>query len=70
MTTCNTCRRKSVKDRNSIKPNLYQAEVHLKCNYLNHVESQYIQLSNKARYSTIAVPLHETYLDVMRGLSN
>ena len=47
MSACNTCG-KSVKDRNSIKCNLCQAKVHLKCNDLNYVESQYINLSNKA----------------------
>ena len=30
---------KSVKDRNSIKCNLSLTKVHLKCNYLNYVDS-------------------------------
>ena len=34
-------------DRNSIKCNLYLTKVHLKCNYLNHVDSQYTKFSNK-----------------------
>ena len=46
MSACNTCG-KSVKDRNSIKCNLYLTKVHLKCNYLNYVDSQYITFSNK-----------------------
>ena len=46
MSTCNTCG-KSVKDRNSIKCNLCLTKVHLKCNYLNYVDSQYITFSNK-----------------------
>ena len=50
MTTCNTCRRKSVKDRYSIKCNLCQVKLHLKCNYVNYVESQRFKLSNKAWY--------------------
>ena len=47
MSACNTCG-KSVKDRNSIKCNLCLPKViHLKCNYLNYVDSQYIKFSNK-----------------------
>ena len=46
MSACNTCG-KSVKDRNSIKCNLCLTKVHLKCSYLNHVDSQYIKFSNK-----------------------
>ena len=46
MSACNTCG-KSVKDRNSIKCNLCLTIVHLKCNYLNYVDSQYIKFSNK-----------------------
>ena len=46
MSVCNTCR-KSVKDRNSIKCNLCLAKVHLKRNYLNYVDSEYIKFSNK-----------------------
>ena len=46
MSTCNTCG-KSVKDRNSIKCNLCLTKVHLKCNYLNYVDSQFIKFSNK-----------------------
>ena len=30
---------KSVKDRNSIKYDIYLTKVHLKCNYLNYVDS-------------------------------
>ena len=40
MSAFNTCG-KSVKDRNSIKCNLSLTKVHLKCNYLNYVDSQY-----------------------------
>ena len=46
MSACNTCG-KSVKNRNSIKCNLCLTKVHLKCNYLNYVDSQYIKFSNK-----------------------
>ena len=46
MSACNTCG-KSVKDRNSIKCNLCLTKVHLKCNYLNYVDSEYIKFSNK-----------------------
>ena len=46
MSTCNNCG-KSVKDRNSIKCSLCLTKVHLKCNYLNYVDSQYIKFSNK-----------------------
>ena len=46
MSTCNTCG-KSVKDRNSIKCNLCLTKMHLKCNYLNYVDSQYITFPNK-----------------------
>ena len=46
MSACNTCE-KSVKDRNSIKCNLCLIKVHLKCNYLNYIDSQYIKFSNK-----------------------
>ena len=46
MSACNTCG-KSVKERNSIKCNLCLTKVHLKCNYLNYVDSQYIKFSNK-----------------------
>ena len=46
MSACNTCG-KSVKDRNSIKCNLCLTKVHLKCNYLNYVDSQYITFSNR-----------------------
>ena len=46
MSAYNTCG-KSVKDRNSIKCNLCLTKVHLKCNYLNYVDSQYIKFSNK-----------------------
>ena len=46
MSACTTCG-KSVKDRNSIKCNLCLTKVHLKCNYLNYVDSQYIKFSNK-----------------------
>ena len=42
----NTCG-KSVKDINSIKFNLCLTKVHLKCSYLNYVDSQYIKFSNK-----------------------
>ena len=49
MSACNTCG-KSVKDRNSIKCNLCLTKVHLKCNYLNYVDSQYIKFSNKTWY--------------------
>ena len=45
MSACNTCG-KSVKDRNSIKNNLCLTKVHLKCNYLNYVDSQFIKFSN------------------------
>ena len=38
---------KSVKDRNSIKCNLCLKKVHLKYNYLNYVDFQYITFSNK-----------------------
>ena len=38
---------KYVKDRNSIKCNFCLAKVHLKCKYLNYVDSQYIRVSNK-----------------------
>ena len=40
MSACNTCG-KSVKDRNSIKCNLCLTKVHLQCNYLNYVDSQW-----------------------------
>ena len=46
MSACNTCG-KSVKDRNPIKCNLCPVKVHLKCNYLNYVDSQYIKFPNK-----------------------
>ena len=46
ISACNTCK-KSFKDRNSIKCNLCLTKVHLKCNYLNYVDSQYIKFSNK-----------------------
>ena len=46
MSACNTCGR-SVKYRNSIKCSLCLTKVHLKCNYLNYVDSQYITFSNK-----------------------
>ena len=46
MAACNTCR-KSAKDINSIKCNLCLTKVHLKCNYLNYADSQYIKFSNK-----------------------
>ena len=46
MSACNTCG-KSVIDRNSIKCNLCLTKVHLKCNYLNYVDSQYVKFSNK-----------------------
>ena len=46
MSACNTCA-KSVKDRNSIKCNFCLTKVHLKCNYLHYVDSQYIKFSNK-----------------------
>ena len=46
MSACNTCG-KSVKDRNSIKCNLCLTKVHLKYNYLNYVDSQYIEFSSK-----------------------
>ena len=43
---CNTCG-KSVKDRNYIKYDICLTKLHLKGNYLNYVESQYIKFSNK-----------------------
>ena len=43
MSACGKC----VKDRNSIKCNLILTKVHLKCNYLNYVNCQYIKFSNK-----------------------
>ena len=46
MSAYNTCE-KSVKDRISIKCNLCLRKVHLKCNYLNYVDPQYIKFSNK-----------------------
>ena len=46
MSACNTCG-KSVKDRNSIKWNLCLTKVHLKCNFLNYVDFQYIKFLNK-----------------------
>ena len=46
MSACKACG-KSVKDRNSIKCNLCLTKVHLKYNYLNYVDSQYIKFSNK-----------------------
>ena len=46
MSACSTCG-KSVKDRSSIKCNLCLTKVHLKCSYLNYVDSQYIKFSNK-----------------------
>ena len=46
MSACKACG-KSVKDRNSIKYNLCLTKVHLKYNYLNYVDSQYIKFSNK-----------------------
>ena len=46
MWACNTYG-KSVKDRNSIKCNLCQIKVNLKCNYLNYVDSHYIKFSSK-----------------------
>ena len=49
MSTCSTCG-KSVKDRNSIKCNLCLKKVHLKCNYLNYVDFQYVRFSNKRWY--------------------
>ena len=45
MSACNTCG-KSDKDRNSIKCNLCPTKLHLKCNYLNYVDCQYIKFSN------------------------
>ena len=38
---------KSGKYRNSVKCDLCQTTVHLKCAYLNYVDSQYIVFSNK-----------------------
>ena len=49
MSAFNTCG-KSVKDRNSIKCDLCLAKLHLKSNYLNYVDSQYIKFSNKRWY--------------------
>ena len=46
MSACNTYG-KLVKDRNSIKCNLCLTKVHLKYNYLNYADSQYIKFSNK-----------------------
>ena len=46
MSACNTCG-KSVKDRNFIKCNLCLTKVHLKWNFLNYVDSQYVKFSNK-----------------------
>ena len=46
MSACSTCG-KSVKDISSIKSNLCLIKVHLKCNCLNYVDSQYIMFSNK-----------------------
>ena len=46
MSACNTYG-KSVKDSNSIKCNLCQIKAHLKVNYLNYVDTQYIKFSNK-----------------------
>ena len=46
MLACNT-HGKSVKERNSFKRNLCLTKVHLKYNYLNYVDSQYINFSNK-----------------------
>ena len=43
---CYTCG-KSVKDRNSIKCKPCQTKEHLKCTYLNYVDSQFIKFSNK-----------------------
>ena len=43
MSACNTCG-KSVKDRNYILCNLCLTKIHLKCNYLNYVDSQYMKL--------------------------
>ena len=43
MSACNTCG-KSVKDRNSTKCKLCLAEVHIKCNYLNYDDSQYMKI--------------------------
>ena len=46
--TCQLVTRgKPVKDRNFIKCNLYLTKVHLKCNCLNYVDSQYTKFSNK-----------------------
>ena len=41
-----TCE-KSGKDRNAIKCDFSLTEVHLRCNYLNYVDSQYIKFSSK-----------------------
>ena len=46
MSACNTCEI-SVKDRNSIIYNLCLTNVHLTCNYLTYVDSQYITFSDK-----------------------
>ena len=46
MPACSRCE-KSVKAGNSIKCNLCLTKVHLNCNYLNYVDSQYIKFSNK-----------------------
>ena len=44
--TVNACG-KSVQHRNSIKCKLCLTKAYLKCKYLNYVDSQYIQFSNK-----------------------
>ena len=49
VSACSTCG-KSVRDRNSIKCNFCLTKVHLKCNYLNYVDSQYIKFSNKTSH--------------------
>ena len=54
ISVCNTCG-KSVKDRYSIKCNLCLAKVHLRCNYLNYVDSQYIKFSIKHAIAKTAV---------------
>ena len=44
--SCNTCE-KSFNKRNSIVCKFCHSKVHLKYNYLNYVESQYLKYSNK-----------------------
>ena len=43
---CNTFQ-KSVRDKNSVTYNFCHSKVHLKCNYLNYVDFQYVKYSTK-----------------------